>query len=510
MFLEFYGLREQPFGVTPDPRFLYMSETHREALASLYYGIRSGRGFVALIAKPGMGKTSLLFRLMQNLEPDTRTVFLFQTQCDTREFLRYLLTDMGIPSQGLDLVEMHSKLNDALVENASSGRQFVLIIDEAQNLDPSVLETIRLLSDFETTRSKLMQIILAGQPQLAEKLAHPSLVQLSQRVAILSRLKALSAEETQQYIDHRLQIAGHDGGGLFTPAAIELLARQSQGIPRNINNLCFNSLSWGYATKQKVVDADLVREASSELAVNAFAPKSVSETIAASSMNPSLLPPAPLEASMQRQSVVGSKLPLGPPLPSGRIENVLPEEAHVRVTDPSVRRRGLIVGAAALLLLAAFGFGYALRSDRGTSNAAVTPAQGSPSVGAQDASSASQGAVGLAAASQRKLSEVAASPVSGADKKLIPTSEQADTSGMLTVVVQPQQTISQLSLQYLGQAEPKVFKQISDLNGLTDPNHIEVGQHLLLPVPRRGANPAGNSKANHPSSPAPDARRSQP
>jgi type II secretory pathway predicted ATPase ExeA len=504
MFLEFYGLREQPFGVTPDPRFLYMSETHREALASLYYGIRSGRGFVALIAKPGMGKTSLLFRLMQNLEPDTRTVFLFQTQCDSREFLRYLLTDMGIPSHGLDLVEMHSKLNEALVENATAGKQFVLIIDEAQNLDPAVLETVRLLSDFETTRNKLMQIILAGQPQLAEKLAHPSLVQLSQRVAILSRLKELSAEETQQYIDHRLMIAGHDGGGLFTPGAIELLARQSKGVPRNINNLCFNSLSWGYATKQKVVDEDVVREAANELAVNACSPTNVAGTISAFSAEPS---PAPSAFASDSSIHVQGAAPAAPvaaapakptpePLspPSRHAENILPEPAAAPVAAQGTRRMGFVVGTGAVLLLAAFGLGYALRGGKGQSQMVVTPAPLPSSGAAQSTSPAGQGAAGLAPA----------------EKKMNPTSEEADTSGMMTVVVQPQQTISQLSLQYLGQAEPKVFKQISDLNGLTDPDHIEVGQRLLLPVPRRGTNATGESKANQPLSPAPDARRSQP
>src|ERR1700691_3089222 len=160
MFLDFYRLREQPFGVTPDPRFLYMSETHREALASLLYGIKSGRGFMALVAKPGMGKTSILFRLMQNLEGSARTVFLFQTQCDSKEFLKYLLSDMGIQTDSTDLVKIHSLLNDALAENAKTGKQFVVIVDEAQNLDLNVLETIRLLSDFETTRNKLMQIVL--------------------------------------------------------------------------------------------------------------------------------------------------------------------------------------------------------------------------------------------------------------------------------------------------------------------------------------------------------------
>ena len=196
MFLDFYKLREQPFGVTPDPRYLYLSSTHKEALASLYYGIEAGRGFLALIAKPGMGKTTLLFQLLERLEGSARTIFLFQTQCDLREFFRYLLADLGVDTSGLDLVQMHEKLNEILIREARAKRRFVLVIDEAQNLEDAVLESVRLLSDFETPSSKLMQIVLAGQPQLAEKLARPDLIQLRQRISIVSRLEPLTPEIT--------------------------------------------------------------------------------------------------------------------------------------------------------------------------------------------------------------------------------------------------------------------------------------------------------------------------
>jgi len=271
MFLDYYHLREQPFGVTPDPRFLYLSRTHREAIASLYYGIEASRGFMALVAEPGMGKTTLLFQLMERVRKSACFAFLFQTQCDSREFLRYLLADMGIESRGHDLVEMHEQLNAALTRLSHAGMRFVLLIDEAQNLDDCVLETVRLLSDFETPSSKLMQIILSGQPQLALKLARPALAQLRQRIAILSHLEPFSPAETREYIGYRLGVAGYEGGPLFTSQATAIIADRSQGIPRNINNLCFNALSLGCALGQKRIDAEIVLEAVRDLDVEPLA-----------------------------------------------------------------------------------------------------------------------------------------------------------------------------------------------------------------------------------------------
>src|SRR5580700_8374223 len=149
MFLSYYGLREQPFGVTPDPRFLYLSPAHREALASMVYGIEAGRGFISLIAPPGMGKTTLLFHLLERFRASARTAFLFQTQCNSREFMRFLLSELSCESgAGQDPVAMHDEFNRLLLQEARAGRRCIIIVDEAQNLDPTVLETIRLLSDF--------------------------------------------------------------------------------------------------------------------------------------------------------------------------------------------------------------------------------------------------------------------------------------------------------------------------------------------------------------------------
>jgi len=265
MFLKFFGLQEEPFGVTPDPRFLYLGRGHREALASLEYGIRAARGFIALVAKPGLGKTILLFHLLERYANVARTAFLFQTQCNSQEFMRYLLGDLGFDVWQPDFVQVHEKLNKLLVREASAGKSFIVVVDEAQNLAPPVLETVRLLSNFETPRAKLLQIILAGQPELADKLVRPELAQLRQRVSALIRLEPFTAAETGHYIDHRLHQAGYRGGQLFTPEARKIIAARSEGIPRMINHVCFNALSLGYAMGRKVINTSIVREVTLDL-----------------------------------------------------------------------------------------------------------------------------------------------------------------------------------------------------------------------------------------------------
>jgi general secretion pathway protein A len=274
MFLDFYRLREQPFGVGPDLKYLYFSPSHREALASLFYGIETGRGFLALIAEPGMGKTSLLFQLLERLKGSIRSAFLFQTQCDSRELLRYLLEGLGIDSQEADLVQLHARLNQFLLTEARAGRRVVVFIDEAQNLSDSALETVRLLSNFEATDRKLFQIVLAGQPELARKLKNPRLAQLSQRIAVLTGLKHLSAPETSQYVHHRLEIAGYEGPEVFTSSSVALIAKASQGIPRNINNICFNAMSLACAMGCRRIGPEIVQEALNDLSLDCLVEKS--------------------------------------------------------------------------------------------------------------------------------------------------------------------------------------------------------------------------------------------
>jgi general secretion pathway protein A len=274
MVLDFYKLRDQPFGVTPDPRYLYLSDMHREALASLHYGVLENRGFSALIASPGLGKTTLLFDFLSKIGHSARTAFLFQSQCTPQSFLRNLLEDLRIPCEGDDIGQMQRQLNGCLISESKAGRRLIVIIDEAQNLDDSVLEVVRTLSNFETSSDKLLHCILAGQPQLAEMLAKPRMEQLRQRISILARLHPLNVEDTQRYIEHRLRVAGYDSQDtLFTKRALTTIFEQSHGIPRNISNLCFNAMSLGYVAKIKPIDADIIGEVLLDLDLESLAPE---------------------------------------------------------------------------------------------------------------------------------------------------------------------------------------------------------------------------------------------
>ncbi|PYU02621.1 MAG: hypothetical protein DMG34_15705 [Acidobacteria bacterium] len=265
MLLDYYGLNEQPFGVTPDPRYLFFSDGHREALAAIYYAIEERRGFSALVAKPGMGKTTLLFRLLESLQESARTAFLFQAGQDSRDFLDSLVRDLGIAAKSTDLPALHDALNTMLVKEMEENRRVVVVIDEAQNLTEQMLEQVRLLSNFETPAAKMIHIVLAGQPGLADKLASPALTQLRQRVGSVAHLPALNLKEITQYVDHRLGAAGYRGPQLFASDALENIAAISEGIPRNINSICFQSLSLGFVYQKRQIDTAIVREVSRDL-----------------------------------------------------------------------------------------------------------------------------------------------------------------------------------------------------------------------------------------------------
>lgn len=266
----FHQLRESPFGVNPDPRFLYLSRTHREAFSSLLYRIEMDSGFLAMVAQPGMGKTTLLFHLLQRLQPKARTAFIFQTQCTSNELLRHLLSEFECPLDTTDPVRVLQELKSMLVAEASAGRRCVMIVDEAQNLKAEVLETIRLLSNFETPRRKLLSIVLSGQSELGEMLARAELRQLRQRLSCIVQLEKFTSGEIARYIAHRLAVAGYSGqlSQLFTTGALARIADLSEGVPRVINNLCFNALSLSYALGARQIDASIVEEAALDLGLS--------------------------------------------------------------------------------------------------------------------------------------------------------------------------------------------------------------------------------------------------
>lgn len=261
MYLAFYGLREKPFNTTPDPRFLYLTPGHREALAQLTYAVQESKGFMVLTGDVGTGKTTLLQTLMQRLDGNTAAAFVFNSTLPFDGILEYVLEDFGIAKGETTRTQRLLALNTFLIERRRAGQNTVLIIDEAQNLDAETLEQIRLLSNFETPREKLLQIVLVGQPELRARLQLPELRQLRQRIALRATIPPLTPEEVREYIRFRLRVAGARDPGLFTERAVARIARYSQGIPRVVNLACDHALLMGYAEQRRRLDADLVEEA---------------------------------------------------------------------------------------------------------------------------------------------------------------------------------------------------------------------------------------------------------
>ncbi len=261
MYLSFYGLRETPFAPTPDPKFLFQSARHREALAQLIYGVRERKGFIVLTGEIGTGKTTLLRTLLERLNADTPVAYVHNSALDIEGLLEYVLQDWGVKSTAASHAQRLFELNEFLIDQHRKGSSPLLVIDEAQNLSVRTLEAVRMLSNFETTNQKLMQILLVGQPELRDKLDLPELRQLKQRIGLRCHIAPLSAEETRLYIRHRLRIAGAIDAGIFTDGAIQKVADYSGGTPRVINILCDHCLLSGFADSKKRIDAGTVSEA---------------------------------------------------------------------------------------------------------------------------------------------------------------------------------------------------------------------------------------------------------
>jgi len=265
MYEQYYGLKENPFNVTPNPEYIYLGEKHREALAQLLYGVRERKGFIVITGEVGTGKTTLIHYLLDKMNGSpTRTAFLFNPKLTVDDFLQYILKDLGVRVQGKTKGEYLHNLHRYLLEAYQRDERVVLIVDEAQGLRPDLLEEIRLLSNLETSRSKLIQIVLLGQPELDRTLSQPGFRQLRQRINLRYRLSPLSEKETREYIGKRLKIAGAKEP-VFTEKAIQEIYLKSGGIPRLINILCDNALLNGYALDQKMVDKRSVKEAAKDL-----------------------------------------------------------------------------------------------------------------------------------------------------------------------------------------------------------------------------------------------------
>ncbi len=261
MYLNFYMLDEKPFNATPDPRFLFLTPAHREALAQLVYGAQENKGFLVLTGEVGTGKTTLLHTLLQRLDSSTPVAFVMNSLLPFDGLLEYMLEDFGIRAAGQSSAQRLVALNHFLIERRRAGQTAVLILDEAQNLAPETLEQVRLLSNFETPTDKLLQILLVGQPELKLKLQLPGLRQLRQRIGLHAAIRPLTPEETRDYIQSRLRVAGAPDLRLFTDHAVARIAEYSGGIPRLVNIVCDHCLLIGYAEQRRRIEGDIVEQA---------------------------------------------------------------------------------------------------------------------------------------------------------------------------------------------------------------------------------------------------------
>jgi general secretion pathway protein A len=266
MYAPYFGLKHEPFSIAPDPHYLFMSERHREALAHLLYGLGGGGGFVLLTGEIGTGKTTLCRLFLEQVPANCNVAYIFNPKLTVEELLQSIGEEFHLPpAQGTSVKALVDRLNEFLLKSHAEGRNNVLVIDEAQNLEPDVLEQLRLLTNLETRERKLLQIVLIGQPELREMLARPQLEQLAQRVIARYHLGALTPAETEQYIRHRMDVAGLERAFPFEPRAIKRIHEISRGIPRRINLLCDRALLGAYATSRASVDRQIVDQAAQEV-----------------------------------------------------------------------------------------------------------------------------------------------------------------------------------------------------------------------------------------------------
>lgn len=268
MYYEFFGLREAPFNITPDPRFLYFSRRHRDAFDHLIYGIEQKKGFIELVGEVGCGKTTLCRAVLATLPKNVQTALVLNPTLSDTQLLRAILHDLGLQPKGRDRLGYIEQLNAYLLAMAREGLNVAVFIDEAQNLLPETMEQIRLLSNLETDQHKLMQIVLIGQPELEERLSRNDLRQLRQRIMVRCRLEPLNEQETGEYIMHRLHVAGAPSDVAFDTDAVRLVYKHAVGTPRITNTICDRAMLAGYVDQSRIIRAVHVKRALQEVEVS--------------------------------------------------------------------------------------------------------------------------------------------------------------------------------------------------------------------------------------------------
>lgn len=285
MYHKYYGFSEPPFNLTPNSRYFFSSVKHTEALSTLLYAINERKGFVVITGDIGAGKTTVCRTLINKLDARTQVALITNTHMSGKDLLMSILEDLEVDYKPGSKSKLHTQLNDYLIEQLRNDNNVVLIIDEAQNLTPAVLEEVRMLSNLETENEKLIQIIFLGQPELKKKLALSRLEQLRQRVAVYFHLSPLTKQDTKKYILHRLRVACGKDHRFFTDKALDLVYAFSKGVPRLINQICDSALLTGFIYERKIVDDKLIKEVIGESPVTQIVKEKKSTDVEAASLN---------------------------------------------------------------------------------------------------------------------------------------------------------------------------------------------------------------------------------
>ena len=514
MYERHFALRTEPFSLTPDPSFLYLSPEHAEAMAAIEVGLRGRRGLMVMTGEVGTGKTTLLYELLTRLGSEVRTAYISNTKLSFDHMLQQALTDFGIPCPGPDRLDRLTALNTFLRQCATEGATAALVIDEAQNLDGEAFEHLRLLSNFETFTSKLLQVVLVGQPELRLKLRHPSLHQVAERVAVHCHLKPLSRAESRKYVQHRLECAG-GSLALFSPAALRLLLRRAHGVPRRINIICHNALLFAYGADAERVARSHVRAAVREregLRMVRTAPQDHRIKIwQTTGFRPWLIAAGTLLATLGALMLSWTSRGLwewliAPLVESARVASV-GEDAPTRAQRGDASAVSAADSAAAQVVADRGAPGdQPVSDDRSaplTSDVAATfpsKAVHTAGDGAADRRGATLTSVGNAQPGDGRAP--VAAPAPPADAAPIPRgnhpthiesrSERADAAEFRTVRVGRGSTLGSLTRQFYGAVNPQLLNRVQSANPqIIDMNRIVAGDRLRFPVAAPQDGPVG-------------------
>jgi len=476
----FFGFREKPFNLTPDPKFLYLNASYREALAALHYGVVDRKGFVSLIGEAGTGKTTLLRRLLSELPRETRSVLVINPAIGFEEMLRFILSDLGRPpAPGASKLDMLEALNAELLDTLARGGNVVVLIDEAQDLTIPVLEELRLLSNLETAKEKILQLVLAGQPEFDALLARPEIRQLRQRISVSARLRPLARSEVKAYVAARIAAAGGDVRGLFTSGALFRLWWFSGGVPRLVNAACDNALVTAYARGKRSIGWREIGEAMRDLRRQiTWGPSRLRRfgVLVAAVVGGALAAAALMVARDGGWRSVGL---IAPPAPSA-----------TQVAPTSIPPSPLATAAAPTATAA-----------EPTVVATEVPAVvGAPAGTAGPVPSASVVATATPEPSATDAPTVVATPTvhetpRGSEEAQSQPPREARPDD-LRITVSDGDTITDLAVRYYGTASPRVLAMIKAANPwLGNPNVIAAGRTLVLPAPRLGGDPVPTGSA---------------